>query len=188
MKLQTSLAADVAAIVEPIQRAVELDRVTTLARTMAQLEGAGAFARPELFAPVHEDRYSRSLIWRDPSDRFVIVGMAWAPGQFAPLHDHGGQWGVETVVEGAMKQTAFRLVDRDAAERYRFIREGEEISVKGSVSVVIPPVEYHAFANALPQISRTVHVYGGTFERCQKFVHDVDGWWRAETVALTYDA
>jgi predicted metal-dependent enzyme (double-stranded beta helix superfamily) len=188
MKLKPSLAADVAAIVEPIQRAVEGDRVTTLARTMAQLEGAGAFEHPDLYAPIREDRYSRRLIWRDPSGRFVIVGMAWGPGHFAPLHDHGGQWGVETVVEGAMKQTGFRLIDRDADERYRFVREGEEISGKGSVSVVIPPLEYHAFANALPEVSRTIHVYGGTFERCQKFVHDVDGWWRAQSVTLTYDA
>jgi predicted metal-dependent enzyme (double-stranded beta helix superfamily) len=188
MKMKMTDGAAVAAIVEPIRRAVENDRVTGLARVMAQLEESGAFAHPELFAEARADRYSRRLIWRDPADRFVVVGMTWGPGQFAPLHDHGGSWGVETVVDGAMKQTAFRLVDRDAQERYRFIREGEEISPKGSVSVVIPPLEYHAFANAAPGVSRTVHVYGGAFERCQKFVHDVDGWWRAQAVCLTYDA
>jgi 3-mercaptopropionate dioxygenase len=188
MKLNTNAANAVASIVEPISRAVEHDRVTTLAPAIARLQEAGAFAFPEFFASARTDRYSRRLIWRDPADRFVVVGMTWAPGQFAPLHDHAGQWGIEAIVEGAMKQTAYRLVDRDAQERYRFIREGEEIASAGTVSVVIPPLEYHAFANASPDVSRTVHVYGSSFERCQKFLHDTDGWWRAETVDLSYDA
>jgi predicted metal-dependent enzyme (double-stranded beta helix superfamily) len=188
MKLNTTGHADIAAIVDPIRYAVEQDRITSLAPAIAKLQEAGIFSFPELYADVRTDRYSRRLIWLDPAKRFVIVGMTWGPGQFAPLHDHAGQWGVETIVEGSMKQTAFRLVDRDKEERYRFIREGEEIAAAGSVSVVIPPLEYHAFANASNDVSRTVHVYGGSFERCQKFLHDTDGWWRAETVSLSYDA
>ncbi len=188
MKLNTNAAAAVASIVDPIRRAVEQDRVTMLAPAIAKLQDSGAFSFPEFFASARADRYSRRLIWADPAGRFVVVGMTWAPGQFAPLHDHAGQWGIEAIVEGSMKQTAYRLVDRDAKERYRFMREGEEIAHAGSVSVVIPPLEYHAFANSSPDVSRTVHVYGSTFERCQKFIHDADGWWRAETVELTYDA
>jgi predicted metal-dependent enzyme (double-stranded beta helix superfamily) len=188
MKLNTNAAAAVASIVDPIRRAVEQDRITTLAPAIAKLQEAGAFSHPEFFASARADRYSRRLIWADPNGRFVIVGMTWAPGQGAPLHDHAGQWGIEAIVEGAMKQTAYRLVDRDAQERYRFMREGEEIAPAGTVSVVIPPLEYHAFANASPDVSRTVHVYGSTFERCQKFSHDADGWWRAQTVELRYDA
>jgi predicted metal-dependent enzyme (double-stranded beta helix superfamily) len=188
MKLNINAAAAAASIVEPIARAVEQDRVTMLAPVIAKLQAAGAFSHPEFFASARADRYSRRLIWADPSGRFVIVGMTWAPGQSAPLHDHAGQWGIEAIVEGCMKQTAYRLIDRDAAARYRFMREGEEIAPAGTVSVVIPPLEYHAFANAAPDVSRTVHVYGSTFERCQKFAHDADGWWHAETVELTYDA
>ena len=132
MKLNTNAAAAVASIVDPIRRAVEQDRVTMLAPAIAKLQEAGAFSFPEFFASARADRYSRRLIWADPAGRFVVVGMTWAPGQFAPLHDHAGQWGVEAIVEGSMKQTAYRLVDRDAQERYRFMREGEEIAHVGS--------------------------------------------------------
>jgi acyl transferase domain-containing protein len=65
---------------------------------------------------------------------------------------------------------------------------GEETSGPGTVSVVLPPLEYHVFGNASPMVSRTVHVYGSPFDRCQRFVHDADGWWRGETVELRYDA
>jgi len=188
MTVRTSGRADAASIGRTIYRAVADDRVTALAPTLAKLHEAGAFGFPELYASARADRYSRRLIWRDPEYRFVVVGMTWGPGQFAPLHDHAGSWGAEIVVEGSMKQTAFRLVDRDPEGRFRFIREGEEIAHAGEVSVVLPPLEYHIFGNPTSEVSRTVHVYGCAFDRCQTFTHDADGWWRSQTVELSYDA
>jgi predicted metal-dependent enzyme (double-stranded beta helix superfamily) len=188
MSTNTLAAFAAAAIVEPIRRAVENDRVTELARVLADLEGAGVFERPGLFADPHPDRYARRLIWGEPQHRFVVIGMTWAPGQSAPLHDHGGLCGAEAVVRGTMRQTSFRLIDRDASERYRFVREGEELCGKGTVSVVIPPLEYHELANASDTVAHTVHVYRGALERCLTFTHDADGWWRTQTVELSYDA
>ncbi|MGD0051993.1 MAG: cysteine dioxygenase family protein [Vulcanimicrobiaceae bacterium] len=176
------------ALIAPIERAVNGDRVTGLARVMSQLEAAGSFEDPGLYAAPRADRYARRLIWRDPHDRFVVVGMTWQPGQASPLHDHAGLWGVEIVVRGMMEEQAFRLVERDEQGRYRFHRESEGLVSRSSVGIMLPPLEYHAYRNAGPYIAHTVHVYGGPLDYCRAFVADDDGWWHSERVTLAYDA
>jgi predicted metal-dependent enzyme (double-stranded beta helix superfamily) len=176
------------ALVEPILRAVKDDRVTSLARTVAQLGAAGSLEDPAFFLDESPEHYARRLIWRDPENRFVVVGMTWAPGQTTPLHDHGGVWGVEIVVSGTMCETSYRLVDRDPDGRYQFVREAERISGKGEAGVLCPPHDYHVFGNVGSTPATTLHVYGGPFARCNTFTPEHDGWYRCENVQLGYDA
>ena len=186
--LGTSALGDVAALVEPIRRAVKDDRVTGLAGTLARMDGAGAFAAPGLFAPARSDHYARHLIWRDPESRFVVIGMTWSAGQGSPLHDHAGLWGAEVIVGGAMHETTFRLLERDTDDRYRFEVVQDRIARKGAVGILIPPLEYHDFGNAEDATAYTVHVYVGDLDRCLAFDDGGDGWWRARGVDLRYDA
>ena len=172
--------------VEPLERAVKNDCVTGLAHAVAALGASGAFGAPGFFAPRRSDRYARRLVWNDPEGRFVVVAMTWGPGQGSPLHDHAGLWGVEVVVSGTMRETGYRLVERDASGRYRFTRERESLSTAGMVGVLVPPLEYHAFENAGTTDAHTLHVYGGDLERCLSFDQDGDGWWIPRTVELHY--
>jgi predicted metal-dependent enzyme (double-stranded beta helix superfamily) len=133
-------------LIAPIARAVHDDRVTSLAGVLAQLCEQGAFT-PELFLPAQADHYSRKLIWHDPDDRFVVVGMTWAPRQGSALHDHAGLWGAEIVIDGVMNETMFALVERGADGRFRFERGMHRVSGRGTVGVLIPPLEYHDFGN-----------------------------------------
>jgi 3-mercaptopropionate dioxygenase len=174
-------------LIAPIARAVRDDRVTSLAGVLAQLCEQGAFT-PELFAPAGADHYSRKLIWHDPEDRFVIVGMSWAPGQGSPLHDHAGLWGAEIIVDGQMSETLFTVVERGADGRYRFERGMHRVSGRGTVGVLIPPLEYHDFGNAGETVAHSLHVYGGDLKSAQCFADDGDGWWAARRVDLRYDA
>jgi predicted metal-dependent enzyme (double-stranded beta helix superfamily) len=175
-------------LVEPLRRAIRDDRVTSLARTMAQLGEAGVFDRKDFFLDPHPEHYARKLIWRDPDHDFVVVGMTWAPGQSAPLHDHGGIWGVEVVVRGEMCETAYRLTKRDGSDRCRFERVGERVSGEGDAGVLVPPHDHHVFGNVGTSPAQTLHVYGGAYARCNVFSPDGDGWYRAENVALAFDA
>jgi predicted metal-dependent enzyme (double-stranded beta helix superfamily) len=178
--------ATLADLIAPIARAVRDDRVTSLAGVLAQLSEQGAFL-PELFLPPRSDHYSRKLIWHDPQDRFVIVGMTWAPGQGSPLHDHAGLWGAEIVVDGVMSETMFALADHGADGRYRFVRGVHRVSGRGTVGVLIPPLEYHDFGNAGTAVAHSLHVYGGDLKSAQSFAEDADGWWTARRVDLRYD-
>jgi predicted metal-dependent enzyme (double-stranded beta helix superfamily) len=177
------------ALVEPIRRAVEDDRVTSLASAVAGLVESGTFADPDLYASPRSERYTRRLVWRDPKNRFVVVAMTWAPGQSAALHDHGGVWGVEIVAGGTMCETAYTVVERDpAGGRVRFARGPERIAVKGSAGVLYPPFDHHTFGNVGTEPAHTLHVYGGAYVRLKTFAAEADGWHRESDVALEFDA
>jgi predicted metal-dependent enzyme (double-stranded beta helix superfamily) len=173
-------------LIAPIAQAVKDDRVTSLAGVLAQLCERGVLVH-ELFLPASSGHYSRKLVWHDPEDRFVVVGMTWAPGQGSPLHDHAGLWGAEIIVDGVMSETMFHLLDRDADGRYRFERGVHRVSGRGTVGVLIPPLEYHDFGNAGTSVAHSLHVYGGDLKSAQCFAEDTDGWWTARRVELHYD-
>jgi 3-mercaptopropionate dioxygenase len=172
--------------VSPIARAVRDDRVTSLACVLARLRERDAFTT-EMFLPPHPDHYTRKLIWRDPQDHFVIVGMTWAPRQGSPLHDHDGLWGAEIVVDGIMSETIFTLVGRGSGERYRFERGMRRESGRGALGVLIPPHEYHDFGNDGETVAHSVHVYGGNLSGAHSFTEGADGWWTSRRVSLRYD-
>jgi 3-mercaptopropionate dioxygenase len=173
-------------LITPIARAVRNDRVTALAGVLAQLCERGAFT-PEFFLPSRPDHYSRKLIWHDPEDHFIVVGMTWAPEQGSPLHDHAGLWGAEIIVDGVMSETMFHLAERGEDGRYRFERGMHRVSGKGTVGVLIPPLEYHDFGNAGTTVAHSLHVYGGNLTSAQSFSHGDDDWWTARRVDLRYD-
>jgi 3-mercaptopropionate dioxygenase len=174
-------------LVSPIARAVKDDRVTSLAAVLVRMQAAGAFG-PELFLPARPQRYARNLIHRDPEGRFVVIAMTWGPGQGSPLHDHAGSWGAEIVVSGTMSETMYELTDRDPADRYQFVRGVRRMSEPGTVSVLIPPLEYHDFGNVGDGVAHTLHVYGEDLTSSQAFTEDGDGWWSSRRVELPYDA
>lgn len=175
-------------LIDPITRAFKSDRVTELALVLAEMARSGALDDPALFAASRDDRYARRLIWRDPGSRFVVIGMTWAPRQGSPLHDHMGLLGAEIVVSGTMRERTYRLLDRDREGRHLFAPGSQTLHGRGSVGTLIPPLEYHEFANAGDCVARTVHVYGGDLDRCSAFAAESGGWWRPKAVELRYDA
>ncbi len=146
-----------------------------------------AFSR-KLFHPLVAGHYARKLIFRDPRERFVVVGMTWGIGHASPLHDHAGLWGAEIVVDGTMSETLFTLLERAADGRYRFEAGTHRIAEAGAVGLLIPPLEYHDFSNVGTNVARTLHVYGGDLTSSNAFARDPDGLWSARRVELHYDA
>jgi predicted metal-dependent enzyme (double-stranded beta helix superfamily) len=177
-----------ASIVEQIERAIETRSVAALASTLAQLSAGDSLSDPGFFASARSERYRRRLLWRDPKRRFVIVAMTWGPNQGAQLHDHGGLWGGEVVVRGAMHEERFRALECDPARGTRFERCGESVIRPGTVGVVEPPHEYHTYRNAAATVSHTLHVYAGPFDSCIAYTPSDGEWWTGEPTALNYDS
>jgi 3-mercaptopropionate dioxygenase len=174
-------------LIAPIARAIRNDRVTSLAGVLADLCERGLLSS-ELFLPANPAHYARKLIWRDPDAGFVAVAMTWSAGQGSPLHDHAGLWGAEIVVDGTMSETTFTCTGRGDDGRYRFQRGMHRRSGRGTVGVIVPPLEYHDFGNCGTEVARTFHVYGGDLTNSQAFADEGDGWWSARRVELRYDA
>ncbi len=46
-------------------------------------------------------RYSRQRVFRD--DEFEVLLLCWQPGQYTPIHEHGGQHGWVAVLDGRLR-------------------------------------------------------------------------------------
>lgn len=177
-------------LVERLNQAVEeptVERIT--ARVKADLEdllGRSALTLPARFRQARPDAYARRLLYQDPADRFTAVVMTWGPGQGTPVHDHGGLWCVEGVVEGVMSVTQYDV--RPAGDAFQVEAIGAPLTAGvGSAGRLIPPTDYHVLANALDRdTSITLHVYGGDLTGCRIFTPGTDGRHYQSVRALSY--
>lgn len=159
------------------------------ARVKADLEdvlGRSALGIPDRFRVARPDCYARRLLYKDPGDRFTAVVMTWGPGQGTPVHDHGGLWCVEGVIEGEMAVTQYDV--RAEGDRFRVTPVGRPLTAGvGTAGRLIPPTDYHVLANAQPAAtSLTLHIYGGNLDGCRIFQPADDGLYQQSVRALTY--
>jgi len=129
---------------------------------------------PEHRAPC-PDRYARHLVHRDQQGRFSMIAMIWGPGQGTPIHDHGGLWCVECVVQGRIDVRAYREVAEPAQDRVGFQCAEELEAGRGEAGHLIPPHDHHVIANSHRQTAVTLHVYGGDMAWCNAYVPHPDG-------------
>ncbi len=132
--------------------------------------------------------YARRLLYRSDEHDYVVVAMAWGPGQGTPLHDHAGIWCVEAVWKGEMEVVQYDLVEQNG-DRFRFEPQRTVQSGPGAGGALIPPFEYHTLSNVISgETSITLHVYGHDLERCAIFEPDGGGWYRRRFKDLAYTA
>ena len=113
------------------------------------------------------DHYARRLLHRDPRGRYSAIVMTWGPGQGTAVHDHGGLWCVEGVVDGEIAVTQY-LVRQEPDGYYRVTPIGSLQAGTGSAGCLIPPTDHHVLANARPtRAPITLHVYGGDLDDCK---------------------
>jgi predicted metal-dependent enzyme (double-stranded beta helix superfamily) len=177
-------------LVSRLEAAVAADTPQAItARVKADLEdllGRGALVFGERFHVTRPDCYARRLLYKDPADRFTAVVMTWGPGQGTPVHDHGGLWCVEGVVEGEMAVTQYDV--RAEGEMFRVRPVGEPLRAGvGTAGRLIPPTDFHVLANARPDgASLTLHVYGGNLDGCRIFQPAAGGLYQQSVRALSY--
>lgn len=154
---------------------------------LEQVLGARALVLPAALTRPRPDAYARRLLHRDPAGRYSAIVMTWGPGQGTAVHDHGGLWCVEGVVDGEIAVTQYR-VEPDADGFFRVTPIGALLAGTGSAGCLIPPTDHHVLANARPAAaSITLHVYGGDLDDCKVFVPATPDGRYAETMkALSF--
>lgn len=184
------MAVALSELVARLDAAVSAGSVDAItARVKAELEdvlGGAGLALEDRYRVPRADCYARRLLHRDAANRYTAVVMTWGPGQGTAVHDHGGLWCVEGVVEGQMSVTQYDVEpDGDA---FRVAPAGRPITAGvGSAGRLIPPIDYHVLANAQPSMaSVTLHVYGGELDASRVFIPDADGRYRQSIRALSY--
>lgn len=161
-------------LVARLDRSVEAgDVVAITAAVKADLEhvlGSRALTLPARFIEARPDCYARRLLHRDPAGRYTAIVMTWGPGQGTAVHDHGGLWCVEGVVDGEIAVTQYRVAP-EADGFFHVTPIGALLAGTGSAGCLIPPTDHHVLANARPSAaSVTLHVYGGDLDDCKVFL------------------
>lgn len=108
------LGAEIAAACEMPENAMKQRIMAALGR---------AAARPDLLDPAHRlpaaDNYARHVIYADPSGRFTVLSIVWAPGQFSVPHAHR-TWCAYAVCDKPLQETLFAW--NHAAQRADVLR------------------------------------------------------------------
>ena len=144
--------------------------------------GARTLVLPAHFTEARPEVYARRLLHRDPAGRYTAIVMTWGPGQGTAVHDHGGLWCVEGVVDGEIAVTQDR-VELEADGFYRVTPIGALLAGTGSAGCLIPPTDHHVLANARPSAaSITLHIYGGDLDDCKVFLPATPDGRYAETM------
>jgi predicted metal-dependent enzyme (double-stranded beta helix superfamily) len=178
-------------LIARLDRSVEAgDARAITAAVKADLEqvlSTRALRLPAQFIQPRPDSYARRLLHRDPAGRYTAIVMTWGPGQGTAVHDHGGLWCVEGVVDGDIAVTQYR-VEAEADGFYRVTPIGALLAGTGSAGCLIPPTDHHVLANARPSAaSITLHVYGGDLDDCKVFVPATpDGRYSETMKALSF--
>jgi predicted metal-dependent enzyme (double-stranded beta helix superfamily) len=166
------------------------DAAAVTAAVKADLEhllGERALVLPARFTEPRRDGYARRLLHRDPAGRYTAIVMTWGPGQGTAVHDHGGLWCVEGVVDGEIAVTQYD-VRSDADGFFRVTPIGSLLAGTGSAGCLIPPTDHHVLANARPsRASITLHIYGGDLDGCKVFTPATpDGRYAETSRALSF--
>lgn len=157
-------------------------------RDLEHVLGGRTLALPPALTAPRPDAYARRLLHRDPRGRYSAIVMTWGPGQGTAVHDHGGLWCVEGVVDGEIAVTQY-LVEQDADGYYRVKPIGALLAGTGSAGCLIPPTDHHVLANARPtRASVTLHVYGGDLDDCKVFLPATsDGRYAEQMKTLSFN-
>lgn len=178
-------------LVQRLDRSVEAGDTAAITQAVkADLEymlGNRMLALPARFVGARPESYARRLFHRDQRGRYTAIVMTWGPGQGTAVHDHGGLWCVEGVVDGEIAVTQY-LVQPDHDGFFRVTPIGSLLAGTGSAGCLIPPTDHHVLANARPdRASVTLHVYGGDLDDCKVFLPATpDGRYVETTKALAF--
>lgn len=156
---------------------------------LEDLLGGRKLRLPAALMQPRADHYARRLLHRDPRGRYSAIVMTWGPGQGTAVHDHGGLWCVEGVVDGDIAVTQY-LVEPDSDGYFRVTPIGSLLAGTGSAGCLIPPTDHHVLANARPsQASVTLHIYGGDLDDCKVFLPATpDGRYEETTRMLSFES
>ncbi|MBL8751666.1 MAG: cysteine dioxygenase family protein [Planctomycetes bacterium] len=150
-----------------------------------QIVGDGQLDDAELrrYVGVLPNKYARRSVHR--SKWFDVLVLTWAPGQFTPVHNHGGNCGWVRLVRGQIAEETFKLVPGsavpDAAVAANVNGRVGNVGLECTGSGVITTIGAVATADRVRAIHRlgnptdardftvTLHVYSLPHDSCLSF-------------------
>ncbi len=103
--------------------------------------------------------YCRDVFYCDPSGRFSMMLIAWAPDAVTPVHGHNA-WGCVSVVKGDITCDCYTISD-SVKSPYKAKHEKTIHAGAGAVTTVGAfPAGVHSLSNTSLAPAITLHIYG----------------------------
>ena len=109
-----------------------------------------------------DDCYTRNCV--ADTENFELILLCWEPEQMTPIHDHGGEECWVTVIQGAFKETIYRLDDHDEPEELK-----SSIYETNEVSYMIDFMGFHSLKNVSGTRSMSLHLYAKPIRNCNMY-------------------
>ncbi len=132
-----------------------------MAREMGRVvhENASSISQELASLQARGPRFERWLLAERRSPALSALVTAWPPGHVTPVHDHGGLWGLEVVLVGALEVQSYVRDPSDGnllAQGRNWLGPGDATWFEGD------PQHAHRCRNlSRHDTALTLHVYGG---------------------------
>jgi len=128
----------------------------------------------------------RWLLTRREAAPVSVLLLAWPPNHATPSHDHGGLWGVELSLRGALEVESWTRPSEADAWRHRgrdWLGPGDAVWFDADMRTM------HRCRNlSRHDTALTLHVYGGDLTDCTAYEPDaLGGRWRPQPQRMAID-
>ncbi len=122
--------------------------------------------------PARRGEYRRLALTAPGHVRYSALLVLWPAGYATPIHDHGGLWGIECMLDGVLEVVSYALNEADCAHPVEHDQQllgiGDHVAFDGTGHA-------HQCRNtSLDRAALSLHVYGGDLQRFRI-------WHRGET-------
>ena len=124
----------------------------------------------------NEEHYTRNCIVR--SENFELLLLCWEPGQFTPIHGHGGEECWVYMVEGNLHEERFKLDQNN-----QLVISNQWEMPAYHTSYMEDDMGFHLLRNNSGQRAISLHLYVNPIDSCM--VYDEESK-QFETKELTY--
>ena len=131
---------------------------------------------------VSEEHYSRYPLHSDELG-FQVLAIAWAPGQYTPIHDHDETWGVVGVYTGRIEVVDY-LPQRDQGNLSLMTPLSPKTASQKEIAYIVKANDRHKVGNPADQNSVTIHVYGKALDAVCTWTHTRENWYERQAAQL----
>lgn len=107
-----------------------------------------------------DEKYARNCIAR--TDHYEALLLCWEPGQFTPVHAHGGKNCLVHALSGS-------LVEKRYQQQDDLVEINSEKLVPGDSAYMHDSMGYHTLANLGSERAMTLHIYMNPIYQCEVY-------------------
>lgn len=123
----------------------------------------------DFYDPDDLRQYRRHLLWGDEDSPYSILLIKWPPDHVTPIHDHGGVWGIELVIDGALQVDEFTAADLAGTPTRLTPLRSLILGVCDSTAFSDPRYVHRCRNLSSRRPSLSLHVYGGMLAEFASF-------------------